>query len=149
MSDKFFSRRNMDFTLFEVLNVTELTQYPYFNAHDRDTFGMVMDTTTDIAEKIMRPAYVDSDRNPPELVNGQVKSHAGVHQFVKAFREAGLLAAPFSMEWEALARPLFPLLNFIVTPKAVPAICWWCSSGWSLAPFPSVARSSNAPTPES
>ena len=105
MSDKFFSRRNMDFTLFEVLNVTELTQYPYFNAHDRDTFGMVMDTTTDIAEKIMRPAYVDSDRNPPELVNGQVKSHAGVHQFVKAFREAGLLAAPFSMEWEGMQLP--------------------------------------------
>jgi alkylation response protein AidB-like acyl-CoA dehydrogenase len=105
MSDKYFSRRNMDFTLFEVLKVTDLTQYDYFNAHDRDTFGMVLDTASDIAEKIARPAYVDSDRNPPELENGQVKVHQGVHEFVKTFSEAGLMAAPFSNEWGGMQMP--------------------------------------------
>jgi butyryl-CoA dehydrogenase len=99
MAHKHFSRRNLDFTLFEVLNVESLTQYDYFNAHDRETFSMVLDASADIAEKIMKPAFVDSDRHQPELIDGHVKVHQGVHDYFKAFSETGLLAAPFPFEF--------------------------------------------------
>jgi alkylation response protein AidB-like acyl-CoA dehydrogenase len=99
MADKHFSRRNLDFTLFELLNVEELTQFEYFNAHDRETFSMVLDAATDIAEKIMKPAFVDADRHQPELIDGKVKVHQGVHDYFKAFSEIGLMAAPFPFEY--------------------------------------------------
>lgn len=105
MATKHFSRRNLDFTLFDVLNVETLTQYDYFNAHDGDTFGMVMDAATEIAEKIMKPALVDADRKQPELIDGQVKIHKGVHDFYKAYSESGFLSAPFSFDYNGQQLP--------------------------------------------
>jgi alkylation response protein AidB-like acyl-CoA dehydrogenase len=99
MAEKHFSRRNLDFTLFEVLNIDSLTQHEYFNAHDRDTFGMVMDTATELAEKILKPAFSSADRHQPELINGAVKVHKSVHEFYNAYAESGLLSAPFSFDY--------------------------------------------------
>ncbi len=100
-----FSRKNLDFTLFEVLNVAELTQFEYFSAHDKEIFDFTLDATTDIAEKIVLPAFVDSDKNQPELIDGNVKVHAGVHTYFKAFADAGLIAAPFSSEFGGIQLP--------------------------------------------
>jgi alkylation response protein AidB-like acyl-CoA dehydrogenase len=105
MSDKYFSRRNMDFTLFEVLNVTDLAQHPYFSAHDKDTLSMVLDASAEISETLMRPAFTDSDRHQPELVDGQVKVHPAIHQYVKTYCESGFMAAPFSTEWGGMQLP--------------------------------------------
>jgi alkylation response protein AidB-like acyl-CoA dehydrogenase len=102
---KTFSRRNIQFLLYEVLNAEALTQYDYFNAHDRETFDMTLDTATEISEKIMWAHYVDSDRKPPELENGQVKVHEGVLAFIKAYAESGLLSATFPVEWEGQQLP--------------------------------------------
>lgn len=102
---KTFSRRNIQFLLYEVLNAEALTQYDYFNAHDRETFEMTLDTATEISEKIMFAHYVDSDRKQPELENGRVKVHEGVHAFIKAYAESGLLSATFPMEWEGQQLP--------------------------------------------
>jgi butyryl-CoA dehydrogenase len=99
MAGKHFSRRNLDFTLYEVLNVESLTKHDYFNAHDRDTFGMVIDTAAEIAEKILKPAFVAADRQQPELINGEVKVHKGVREFYDAYAESGLLSAPFSFDY--------------------------------------------------
>ncbi len=105
MAHKFFSRRNLDFTLFEVLKVNELTQLDYFKDFDQETFSFTLDTATDIAEKIMHPTYVDSDKKQPELIDGQVKVHQGAHDFLKTFSEAGLIAAPFSKEYGGMQLP--------------------------------------------
>jgi alkylation response protein AidB-like acyl-CoA dehydrogenase len=93
-----YSRRNLDFMLKEVLNVGELTKYPYFQDYTPDMFDMVLDTAEEIADKIMRPAYVDSDRNQPELVNGQVKVHPAVKDYVKAMGDSGMTGAMFKYE---------------------------------------------------
>ena len=93
-----YSRRNLDFMLKEVLNVGELTKYPYFQDYTPDMFDMVLDTAEEIADKIMRPAYVDSDRKQPELINGQVKVHPAVKDYVKAMGESGMTGAMFKYE---------------------------------------------------
>lgn len=105
MAAKTFSRRNLDFTLFEVLNIADMNKHDYFSAHDADTFGFTLDAATDIAEKVMKPAFIDSDRHQPELTEGVVKVHQGVHDFVKIFSESGFLAAPFSNEWSGMQLP--------------------------------------------
>jgi alkylation response protein AidB-like acyl-CoA dehydrogenase len=105
MAEKSFSRRNLDFTLFDVLQIADLTQHAYFSAHDSETMRFTLDATADIADKIMRPNFISSDRQQPELIDGQVKVHAGVHEFVKAFGEAGFIAAPFANEWGGMQLP--------------------------------------------
>jgi alkylation response protein AidB-like acyl-CoA dehydrogenase len=93
-----YSRRNLDFMLKEVLNVSELTKYPFFQDYTPDMFDMVLDTAEEIADKTMRAAYVDSDRNEPQLINGQVKVHPAVKDYVKAMGESGMTGAMFKYE---------------------------------------------------
>lgn len=115
MAATYFSRRNLDFTLFEVLDAASLTQYPYYEAHDAETFQMALDTATEIGEKIMRPAYVDSDRQTPPLENGEVKVHPAVGAYYKALSETGLLSASFPFEWggQQLPKTLYAAIGFI------------------------------------
>ena len=40
----YFSKRNLQFLLHEVFRADDLTQYPYFEAHDRSTFDMAIAT---------------------------------------------------------------------------------------------------------
>lgn len=96
---KLFSRETIDFLLYEVVEVEQLFQYEYFNAHARDTFSMTLDAATEISQRIMQANYVSSDRNTPVLENGRLSVHAGVHAFVKAYAESGLLSATFPFEW--------------------------------------------------
>jgi alkylation response protein AidB-like acyl-CoA dehydrogenase len=91
-----YSRRNLDFVLKEVLEVQELTKFPYFQDYSADMFDMVLDTAEDIAERVLRPAYTITDRQEPQLENGQVKVHPVVGQFLKAMGESDLISAPFS-----------------------------------------------------
>jgi alkylation response protein AidB-like acyl-CoA dehydrogenase len=93
-----YSRRNLDFLLKEVLQVQDLTKYPFFQDYTPDMFDMVLDTAEDIAAKTMRPAYVDSDRKQPELVNGNVKVHPMVKNYMKAMGDSGMIGALFSYE---------------------------------------------------
>lgn len=90
-----YSRRNLDFMLKEVLQVQDLCKYPYYQDYTPEMFDMVIDTAEDIAAKTMRPAYVESDRKQPELVNGQVKVHPMVKNYMKAMGDAGFLSALF------------------------------------------------------
>jgi alkylation response protein AidB-like acyl-CoA dehydrogenase len=116
LKTKIFSRKNLDFTLFEVLGIKDLLMYDYFKSHDIETINFSLDMATDIAEKILRQVYVDSDRKQPELIEGQVKVHQGVHTFFKAFAEAGLIAAPFAEEYGGMQLPktIAAAIEFIV-----------------------------------
>jgi alkylation response protein AidB-like acyl-CoA dehydrogenase len=95
---QYFSRRNLNFLLYEVFNATALNQYPRFSAHDRETFDMTLDAITQIADTYMYPYLREVDRNQPELRDGQVEVHPKVGEYLKAIGEAGLIGAPFSFE---------------------------------------------------
>lgn len=111
-----FSRRNLEFLLFENHEVPELLNHSYYKAHDRETIGLALDTATEIANRHMKPAYVDSDRNPPFIREGQVIVHPGTHAFYHAFSESGLLASTFpeALGGMQLPRSVFAAIDFIV-----------------------------------
>jgi len=48
---EFLSRRDLDFLLYEWLDVVELTKREHFAEHSRDTFDGVLDLSEDIATK--------------------------------------------------------------------------------------------------
>ncbi|MEY4934508.1 MAG: hypothetical protein RIS64_867 [Bacteroidota bacterium] len=126
MSDQHFSRRNIDFLLFEVLEALSLTKHAYFSAHDRETFSMVLDAAVDIATQITRPAYVSADRNQPELVDGKVQVHPAIAEFYKIFSASGLLAATFPAEWEGqqLPKMIAASLEFIIGTSNNPFVMY-------------------------
>ncbi|NBB19707.1 acyl-CoA dehydrogenase [Runella sp. CRIBMP] len=113
---QYYSRRNLNFLLYEVFNATELTHYPYYSAHDRETFDMTIDAVTQIGDTIMFPHFRDLDRNQPELKNGKVTVHPKVGEYLKAMGDAGLIGTGFSFEdgGQQLPEIVNSILGFIL-----------------------------------
>ncbi|NLG33422.1 MAG: acyl-CoA dehydrogenase, partial [Syntrophomonadaceae bacterium] len=65
MAEKFISRRNIDYLLFEVFKVEKLTQYEYFQDHSRQTFNLVVDTAYKLASEKLFPVFPEMESHPP------------------------------------------------------------------------------------
>ena len=93
MEEKFFSERNLKFLLYEVFDAPSLTQYAYYDAHNREVFELVLETALKIGRELLRPNLREMDRNPPEFLDGRVRVHPSVRDLMKAWGEGGWLAA--------------------------------------------------------
>jgi alkylation response protein AidB-like acyl-CoA dehydrogenase len=98
MYPPFYSKQNLNFTLHEVLNVTELLKYPYYQDHNKETFDLVLDSADSIATKLLRPLLTEMDRKEPQLVDGNIKIHPGMAPILKKFGEDGWINAAFSFD---------------------------------------------------
>ncbi|MFD2521116.1 acyl-CoA dehydrogenase [Emticicia soli] len=94
----FFSKRDIQFNLYEVLHSEALTQYPYFQDHNRESFDMVLDAAQQIAEKMLYPLLTQMDRKEPQLVDGKIRVHPGMKPIVKQFGQDGWINAGFSYD---------------------------------------------------
>ncbi|GAB3169056.1 acyl-CoA dehydrogenase [Telluribacter humicola] len=117
MAVKTFSRDHLHFVLYEVLGMEEVTAHEYFNGHSRETFDMILEAATELAEEYLQPAYRAVDREEPQLSDGQVKVHPLVHKFYHAYTESGLMAATFPNEWDGqqLPRTIAAAVQFILS----------------------------------
>lgn len=91
----FYSKRDLQFQLFENLRVMELTRYAYFHDHTKEIFTLVLEAADQIAENYLRPLLTEMDRNEPELVNGKIKVHEGMKVIIRQFGENGWINATF------------------------------------------------------
>jgi butyryl-CoA dehydrogenase len=98
LAKKFLSKRNLEFLLYDVFDVTGLTQFEYYRDHDRETFDIILNTALDMAENLFYPALEDMDRNPPELADGSVKVHPAVRTILKELGEGGWIGSIFPSE---------------------------------------------------
>ena len=98
MAQQFYSKRNLQFLLYEVFDAESLTKYSYFQDHARETFDMVLDSAEQIAEKLLKPLLTEMDRKEPQLVDGKIKIHEGMFPILKKFGEDGWINAGFSYE---------------------------------------------------
>ncbi|MEZ4901496.1 MAG: acyl-CoA dehydrogenase family protein [Spirosomataceae bacterium] len=94
----FFSKRDLQFNLYELLDVSQLTQYDYFQEHNQELFNMILEAAQQIAEKELYPLLTEMDRHEPQLVGGKIRVHEGMKAIVKRFGEDGWINAPFSYE---------------------------------------------------
>jgi butyryl-CoA dehydrogenase len=94
----YYSKRDLHFQLFENQNCLELTQYPYFSDHSKETFTLVLDAAEQIAEKSLYPIFKEMDRNEPKLENGVVKVHPKMREIIRQFGADGWINAIFSYE---------------------------------------------------
>lgn len=93
MSSLVLSRRDVDFLLYEWLDVVRLTERPAFADHSRQTFDAALDTYSDIAHAEFAPHNKKVDREPPRWDGDRVVSVPEQRAALQAFAAAGLLAA--------------------------------------------------------
>lgn len=94
----FFSKRDLHFHLYELLNVEQLTGYSYFEDHQRESFDMVLDAAEQIADKMLRPLLTEMDRKEPQLIDGTIRVHEGMKAVTRRFGDDGWINAGFSYE---------------------------------------------------
>jgi butyryl-CoA dehydrogenase len=97
MSD-FYSKKDLNFQLFDHLQVENLSQLAYFQDHSKETFEMILDAADQIASKSLRPLLTEMDRKEPQLENGSIKIHPGMKPILKQFGQDGWINATFRYE---------------------------------------------------
>ncbi len=94
---KILSRRDLEFLLYEWLEVESLTAHPRFADHSRETFDAAIETSRQIATDLFAPHNKKSDANEPFVTMDASGAHvqliAEIKQAVDAFSAAGLIAA--------------------------------------------------------
>lgn len=93
MTSMLINRRDLDFMLYELLDVEALTARPRFAEHGRETFAAALDTAHEIAEKQFAPHNAKADANEPTFDGETVSLIPEVGEAVRAFASAGLMAA--------------------------------------------------------
>jgi len=91
----FYSKRDLQFQLFEVLDSESLTKYEYFQDHNRESFEMVLEAADGIAAKMLFPLLTEMDRKEPQLVDGKIRIHEGMKPIIKKMGEDGWVNAAF------------------------------------------------------
>jgi alkylation response protein AidB-like acyl-CoA dehydrogenase len=94
----FYSKRDLNFQLFENQKVLDLAKYPYFKDHSEETFQMVLEAADKIAEHALKPLLTEMDRNEPQLVNGKIMVHEGMKKILRQFGEDGWINATFDYD---------------------------------------------------
>jgi len=89
-------RRDLDFILYEMLDLEGLLQTEHFEAHDRETISAVLDTAQAIAEDIYLPLAEKIDAHEPQFVDGKVQMPSEAADAIRAYADAGMLAMGFS-----------------------------------------------------
>lgn len=99
MTSKFFSERNLRFLLYEVFDVVSLTRCDTYKEYDGKTFDMVLKAAMELAEGLLWPIFQEMDKNPPELVDDQIKVHPSVRKFLEECGQGGWIGAGMPFEW--------------------------------------------------
>ncbi|PWD41832.1 acyl-CoA dehydrogenase [Gordonia paraffinivorans] len=100
------SRRDLEFLLYEWLDVESLTSRERFASHSRDTFDAVLELSADLAMKCFAPANKIGDAHEPYIGDdGKVVLPDEVVAGLEEFRKAGLIAASFDEELGGMALP--------------------------------------------
>lgn len=116
MSKLFYSRRNINFMLYEVMDVLSLANHSYFSDHNKESYTMVLDVADTIAERYMRPFLKEDIQNEPKLINGEIKVSEAIADYFKAFCDSGLMTVSFDEKFggQQLPKTVYAAADFIL-----------------------------------
>jgi alkylation response protein AidB-like acyl-CoA dehydrogenase len=98
-------RRNLDFLLFEMLDIENVLDAPVFAHADRATIGHILDSAERLAEDFFLPSAARLDASPPSLVHGEIEILDEVQTALRAYAEAGMSAQTFPQDLSGLQLP--------------------------------------------
>ena len=106
MAEKYASTRNLDFLLYDVHKVAQLSQYPYYQDYNEESVSMMMDGAKQIADTYLFPYYTEMDRHGVDFSDGKITVHPQIPQYVRASAEAGWIGATLSHETGGMQVPV-------------------------------------------
>ncbi|MGH8460181.1 MAG: acyl-CoA dehydrogenase [Stenotrophobium sp.] len=89
------NRRDLDFMLYELLDVPALCRHVRYSQHDRATFESVIEAAHTLAEEKFLPFAARLDANEPQFDGERVQIIPEVKQALAAYVEGGFLATAF------------------------------------------------------
>jgi alkylation response protein AidB-like acyl-CoA dehydrogenase len=128
MQSKILSRRDLDFLLYEWLNVEALTERTRYADHSRETFDAAIDTCEQIANDLFAPHNKKNDQQEPHFDGEQVSMIPEVKAALDVFSKAGLMAAGQDFDVGGMQLP-------VVVEKAGFAYFKGANVGTSSYPF--------------
>ena len=105
MQSKIISRRDLEFVLYEWLKAEELTGRARYADHSRETFNAALDTCEQIATDLFAPHNKKNDQQEPHFDGDKVHIIPEVQTALKAFSEAGLMAAGQDYDFGGMQLP--------------------------------------------
>ena len=133
MSDV-LSRRDLDFLLYEWLDVAALTARPRFAEHSKETFDAVLDLSADIARKHFAPHNKKADAQEPTMnADGSVELIPEVKEALDVYASAGLIAGQFDESIGGMQLPA-------TVSRAAMAFFQAANAGTSSYPFLTMAN---------
>lgn len=126
-TDKYLSARDIDFMLYDWLDVESLTSRPRFENHSKETFDAVLEVSEDIAKEYFAPHARKADTNEPTFDGEHVHMIPEVAPALAQFAEAGLTASTLDEE-----------LGGIQLPNVVARACfsWFQSANIGTSSYP-------------
>jgi len=117
MSSLILSRRDVDFLLFDWLDVEDLIKRERYAEHSRETFASALDTYEAIAAERFLPHNKSNDQQEPSFDGERVTVNPAVGPALAAFAKAGLMSSrqdydldgmrlPFVVERAGMAYPM-------------------------------------------
>jgi alkylation response protein AidB-like acyl-CoA dehydrogenase len=116
---KLLSRRDLDFLLYEWLDVEQLCRRARFADHSRETFDSALATAERIAVDLFLPHRRKADLIEPVVDGERVKLLPETHAALRAFADAGLIAATQDYALGGMQLPA-------VVDKA--SFAWFCAA---------------------
>ncbi|HEY0064851.1 MAG TPA: acyl-CoA dehydrogenase [Telluria sp.] len=126
MQSKILSRRDIDFLLYEWLDVEALTARPRFQDHSRETFDAALNTAEQIATDLFAPHNKKNDAEEPYFDGEKVTIIPEVKTALDAFSAAGLMASGQDYEFDGMQLPC-------VVDKALSA--WFTSANIATSAY--------------
>ncbi|KZY89568.1 acyl-CoA dehydrogenase, partial [Oleiphilus sp. HI0071] len=105
MAAPILSDRELDFMLYEFLNVEAMTTRERYQDHDKDTFKATISTSKAIAEKFFLPIRHKVDANEPHFDGEKVHLIPEIKPAIDAIIDAGLLSPSSDYEMGGMQLP--------------------------------------------
>lgn len=107
--------RNVRFTLHEMLKAEELTRFPWYADHSKETFDLMVETAKQMADNLLFPIYREMDDNPPKMGDDTVHVHPQMRTIMQEFGQNGWIACQDDYEHGGQRMPavIYGASNFI------------------------------------
>ncbi|MGO1118807.1 acyl-CoA dehydrogenase [Rhodovibrionaceae bacterium A322] len=97
--------RDIDFLMFDWLNLNSISNRPDFISFDRETSLSIISTAMEVARDHFAPHNALADANEPDVVNGKVVMRPEVETALSQFIEAGFMGLCAPEDWGGLQQP--------------------------------------------
>jgi alkylation response protein AidB-like acyl-CoA dehydrogenase len=105
MPSQLLSRRDLDFLLYEWLDVELLTKRPRYADHSRETFDAVLDLSEQVATRHFAPHNKKADAEEPRFDGERVEMIPEVAAALKVFADTGLIGSNLDYEVGGMQLP--------------------------------------------